>query len=199
MGSSVEDLQSHNKTIYQKEQYRELKKIGERLVLHALEHQRMVPCEIGGEKEPELVFHANQVYANLGIGCELILKSAFLKQGLSINPPKRGPARPQPLAGTPEGSLREDRTMPIRVFMDQIGMIISDEESVTKVSHAYEILATYRNHSVHTGNLRLWIDPRLWQVILYGVELLYEKEFGEVDSAFLRTLSRAKGMLFGPF
>jgi hypothetical protein len=123
----------------------------------------------------------------IGIGCELLLKAFFLRNGYCINSPKRGLAQP----GNPPYEIRNierknfdiDDTLTFNKLIEQIPCVPSfanckatDQGQVLK---GLKTAKVFRNKEGHVATLWHNFDPANYSDIETSLILLYEVAFSE--------------------
>lgn len=115
----------------------------------------------------------------IGVGVELLLKSAYLKHGYAINKPTaNAPAFPFALAGTPLGSLAKDRTFMLNDLVEKLPEVVklSDRAATLK---GLRIAKVFRNKEGHCVTRSHLFDAGNYADIAASLRMLYLDAFGE--------------------
>lgn len=130
--------------------WEKLKLRGEKFIRHAFIDK---PNEINFDEDaPEDFFRLQKFRLMLGLGCELILKSLYLKEGYAINLPKPNTIHfPVKLEDIGSEDLEGGRTAGGRKLVDNIDKLFGGfYEDIWK---GFEIARQWRNKDIHKGGV----------------------------------------------
>jgi hypothetical protein len=133
----------------------------------------------------ETEFESNQLLIRniqkrlfIGIGCELLLKAFYLKNGYGINKPKRGNWRLYKLNEVNADGLKPDDTYSMNFLLDHLKNGPHLRELST-VERGFRIAKVFRNKEGHIAAFTHKFDPVNYSDIESALELFYREAFSE--------------------
>jgi len=122
----------------------------------------------------------------IGIGCELLLKSFYLKNGYAINKAKHKlpTAPPHLLADYRPEDFREEQTYDINFLVGHLKQVCVFRDRL-EISRGLKIARIFRNKEGHIAVYTRELDPRIYSDIELALMDFYRQAFEEdVEIAF---------------
>ncbi len=114
----------------------------------------------------------------LGIGCELLLKSVYLKLGYGINRPKTGANAIYRLGEISPSNYEESETYTLNYLIDQLKHIYTFKNHANIVK-GLKIAKVFRNKEGHVAVLWHQFDPSNYSYIEDAVVGIYSEIFSQ--------------------
>ena len=151
--------------------------------------------DIDSDKAFKLLLRNVQKRLFIGIGCELLLKAFFLRDGYCINIPVSKSAvlgnPPYLIKDIQEGNFDVDDTISFNKLIEQLPKTTiftnCSPDEKNKIMKALKTAKVFRNKEGHVATLWHKYDPTNYADIENGLAIFYEKAFSqklEVQFAF---------------
>jgi len=119
----------------------------------------------------------------IGIACELLLKSLYLKHGYCINKPKKGSKNatkyPYRFSQIKVADFDTTDTLTFNTLMDGLYKILDFESDKSAVDKGFRIAKVFRNKEGHVVVPKHVYDPVNYRDIETGVSCFYNRVFSE--------------------
>lgn len=134
------------------------------------------------EKELKLLARNIQKRLFIGIGCELLLKSLYLKNGFAINLVKDKKRQmknfPFPVGSVNENDFHKDNTHTFNDLLGNLHKVFSFSD-ISKIRKGLKIAKVFRNKEGHVVLARHKFDRRNYTDIEIALANLYKEGFSE--------------------
>ncbi len=132
--------------------------------------------DINQEKAYKLWIRNVQKRLFIGLACELLLKSHFLKHGYGINVPKSGSWHLYKIQNVLRSAYREDNTFSMNFLLDQLknGPKFVAQQSIEK---GFRIAKVFRNKEGHVAVYWHKFDDQNYTDIETSLVLFYKEAF----------------------
>ncbi len=133
----------------------------------------------------------------LGIGCELLIRAFYLREGYCINKPKKGSG----VKATPMHKVRETKksdfdhrnTYTLAPLIDHL-KAVHQFQSHSKIEHAFRIAAVFRNKEGHLTIPTHKFDPQDYRDIETGLRCFYQEAFSQQLTFRISMKPRQRGV-----
>jgi len=177
---------------YAPEHFKCFQKMAESLISHGIEHYRTRDYE--GMSSPEYYLFIYQSYSNIAVGCELLLKAVYLKNGYMINQTKN--KKVVKFSDPTKDDVERGKTHSFKTLIDSAETTIFNDitlsaEEKDYIKNIFELLHLKRNNLVHAG--RKHFDSFVYpKCIGEGILLFYNRAFleEERDESFCNKLKQ---------
>jgi len=119
----------------------------------------------------------------IGIGCELLLKAIYLKNGFCINKLKEGKQLqtqfPYELAITDKNDFKDDDTLSFNQLIEKLFTIEDYGQKKSLIEKGLKISKVFRNKEGHVVALRHNYDASNYTDVATSLVGIYKKSFGE--------------------
>ncbi len=114
----------------------------------------------------------------IGIGCELLLKAFYLKNGYGINRPKEGHWRLYKLNEVDRNCYKPDDTFPMNFLLDHLknGPHL---RGLPTIERGFRIAKVFRNKEGHVAVFKHEFDAANYSDIESALELFYREAFSK--------------------
>lgn len=141
--------------LFKQEDWREVKKSGEKFLKYAYKYKPKI-INLSNRSEREEKFFRELLYRILmGIGCELIVKAVYLKEGYIINRYKIKKSRfPAKLGSMPDKKLNPFITFDINILISCFHTFFPKIDKMLYnrwISKGLQIARIWRNKDIHNG------------------------------------------------
>ncbi len=119
----------------------------------------------------------------IGIGCELLLKAIYLKNGFCINKLKKGKKRQTPhpykIADIDQNDFKDDDTLSLNQLIDKLFDIEDYGQEKGLIERGVKISKVFRNKEGHVVVLWHDFDPQDYRDVEASLIAIYKNSFNE--------------------
>lgn len=116
----------------------------------------------------------------IGIGCELLLKATYLKNGFCINKIKNGKnLYPYKIADIDQNDFKDDDTLSLNQLIEKLFSIVDYGKEKGLIEKGLKISKVFRNKEGHVVVSRHDFDPQNYRDVEASLVRIYKKSFGE--------------------
>jgi len=118
----------------------------------------------------------------IGIGCELLLKAIYLKNGFCINrqKPQIECSWPHKLINSNRNNFHDDNTLSFNQLIDKLFTIENFGKDKNIIKQGLNISKVFRNKEGHIAVYWHDYDPQNYRDIEKSLICIYEKSFNEI-------------------
>ncbi|NOQ32621.1 MAG: hypothetical protein GQ567_00260 [Methanosarcinales archaeon] len=176
--SWINDEEEFIKECYKQSDFKYFKENAEILISHGIDHYKKM-----SESDMEHNDHIYQAYLNIAVGCELLLKSIYLKNGYAINQTKNKEIIK--FNDDVKGVLVKVRTHSFNTLINSAKTkVFSDlgisEGEAGKIKNVFRLINLKRNNLVHAGK-KHFDHYKYAECIGKMILLLYNNAFSEEE------------------
>ena len=174
----VKDEEEFIKECYKQSDFKYFQENAEILISHGINHYKKI-----SESDMAHNDHIYQAYLNIAVGCELLLKSIYLKNGYAINQTKnKGIIK---FNDDVKDVLVKDRTYSFKTLIDGdktevFGDLGISEGEARKIKNVFGLINLKRNNLVHAGK-KHFDHYKYAECIGKTILLLYNNAFSEEE------------------
>lgn len=152
----------------------------ELLIAHGIEHYMKLT---GGMSTPESLIRLYQSYLNIAVGCELLLKGIYLKNGYMIN--QTTGKKVIKFSDDLKSTVKEGKTYSFGTLIEKAGSTIFNdlnfsEDEVSRIKEIFKLINLKRNNLVHAGK-KHYDSFEYPKCIGEAILSLYNQAFAEGD------------------
>lgn len=176
--SVVNEIKSQYARVLRQSDWRNFKEIAE----YYLETAAKLKIKDISSSKNQLLLRNSQERLFLGIGCELLLKSFYLKNGYCVNKLRSnygGAKDPvHKLSALADADIDPNDTFTMNRLIEKLGNIAKFQDHA-KIKRGFQIAMTFRNKEGHVTFPSHAFDPNNYKDIAAAVETFYAQAFGQ--------------------
>jgi len=177
MPSIESKIKTQYAKFFEQDDWRSFKKIAE---CHLETAARLKKRDVKCEDPYRLLLRNIQKRLFIGIGCELIVKAFYLKNGYGINRPKQGVKVPFPykIREVNRADFQQDNTYQLGFLLDHLKDVCRLVEH-SLILRGFRIAKVFRNKEAHAAVYWHQFDPNNYLDIEISLAAFYLEAFSE--------------------